>query len=172
MEAGEQRTPKGAQERDGGWVMRADEATLAVVAHGLLRSVTIVQGGIETVRRRWSVLDEETRDEILRAAMDHAVLIGASLQDLVRGMCPDNVPSTDEVELSLDEEAPRRAPPSWVPMYANCPRCRYRGVYVVPGRALIRCRYCRSVADLAVGECATAVEHPEQFVGRLLHASR
>src|SRR5947207_2941363 len=77
---------------DSEWVVRADEATLAVVAHGLLRSITVVQGGVETLRRRWDLLDACTRDEIMQAVMDHAVLIGASLQDLVRGMASTDIP--------------------------------------------------------------------------------
>src|SRR5437763_7534750 len=149
------------------WVVRADEATLAVVAHGLLRSITVVQGGVETLRRRWDSLETCTRNEIMQAVMDHAVLIGASLQDLVRGMPLTDVPSTDNGDAS-----PARAAPSWVPTYANCPRCRYRGVYVVSGRWLIRCRYCRAMAGLAEGECAEASEHPERFVTRLVEAYR
>ena len=133
------------------WVVRADEAT-----------ITVVQGGVETLRRRWDLLDPCTRDEIMQAVMDHAVLIGASLQDLVRGMANAEVPSTDN-----GSTAPARAAPSWVPTYANCPRCRYRGVYVVSGRSLIRCRYCRAMGELAVTECAEASEHPERFVSRL-----
>ena len=149
------------------WVVRADEATLAVVAHGLLRSVTVVQGGVETLRRRWDCLDECTREEIMQAVMDHAVLIGASLQDLVRGLACADVPSTDD-----GDTPPARAAPSWVPTYANCPRCRYRGVYVVSGRPLIRCRYCRVMAELAESECAEASEHPERFTARLGDQSR
>jgi hypothetical protein len=163
-------------------VLRADEATLSVVAHGLLRSVTVVQGGVETLRLRWDCLDDDARDEIMQAVMDHAVLIGASLQDLVRGMGCGEIPSTDEMQLwderprSLDltasparddSAAPRRTRPHWVPTYAHCPRCRYRGVYVVAGRALIRCRYCRAIGDLTEEECAVAAEHPERFLTRL-----
>jgi hypothetical protein len=163
-------------------VLRADEATLSVVAHGLLRSVTVVQGGVETLRLRWDVLDNEAREEIMQAVMDHAVLIGASLQDLVRGMGCGEIPSTDDLALwdettpTLDltsEPAPvanrsaRRTRPHWVPTYAHCPRCRYRGVYVVAGRSLIRCRYCRAIADLTEDECAVAAEHPERFITRL-----
>jgi hypothetical protein len=167
------------------WVLRADEATLSVVAHGLLRSVTVVQGGVETLRLRWDVLDDEAREEIMQAVMDHAVLIGASLQDLVRGMGCGEIPSTDDMVLwdrpkpTVDltsERAPdanghdgraRRSRPQWVPTYAHCPRCRYRGVYVVSGRSLIRCRYCRAIGDLTEDECAVAAEHPEQFLTRL-----
>jgi len=154
--------PRRSDESRADWVVRADEATLAVVAHGLLRSITVVQGGVETLRRRWDLLAPCTRDEIMQAVMDHAVLIGASLQDLVRGMANAEVPSTDN-----GSTAPARAAPSWVPTYANCPRCRYRGVYVVSGRSLIRCRYCRAMGELAVTECAEASEHPERFVSRL-----
>src|SRR5437763_17027217 len=89
-------------ERRSDWVWRADEATLAVVAHGLLRSVTVVQGGVETLRLRWATLDDAVRDEILSAVMDHAVLIGASLQDLVRGITDAHVPSTNEIGLAED----------------------------------------------------------------------
>ncbi|MCU1451049.1 MAG: hypothetical protein JWP02_3219 [Acidimicrobiales bacterium] len=164
------------------WVLRADEATLSVVAHGLLRSVTVVQGGVETLRLRWDVLDDASREEIMQAVMDHAVLIGASLQDLVRGMRCAEVPSTDDMALwdqatpTVDltsETAPvpdggtRRTRPHWVPTYAHCPRCRYRGVYVVAGRSLIRCRYCRAIADLTEDECAVAADHPERFIARL-----
>ena len=170
------------EDRRFGWGRRVDEATLSVVAHGLLRSVTVVQGGVETLCLRWEALDDESRQAIMQAVMDHAVLIGASLQDLVRGITSGEIPSSDDVErwhepkatldLTSAAKAPnsngsRRTGPNWVPTYAHCPRCRYRGVYVVPGRALIRCRYCRSLGDLAPDECATATEHPERFVTRL-----
>jgi len=162
MGVAETGAPRRSDESSTAWTARADDATLAVVAHGLLRSITVVQGGVETLRRRWDLLDPCTRDEIMQAVMDHAVLIGASLQDLVRGMACTEIPSTDR-----GDTAPMRAAPSWVPTYANCPRCRYRGVYVVSGRSLIRCRYCRAMGELADAECAEASEHPERFVGRL-----
>jgi hypothetical protein len=41
-------------------------------------------------------------------------------------------------------------------------------VYVVGGRPLIRCRYCRVVATLAESECRDATEHPERYTDRLL----
>ena len=159
----------------------ADGTTVSVVAHGLLRSVTVVQGGVETLLLRWRALDERARDEILRAVLEHAVLIGASLQDLMHDKTSE-VPSTDEVEPWLranrtegavgegsvhEQSVGRRSNPAWVPTYALCPRCRYRGVYVVVGRNLIRCRYCRAVASLAEHECAEAALHPEDYCTRL-----
>jgi hypothetical protein len=167
-------------DRRSGWGRRVDEATLSVVAHGLLRSVTVVQGGVETLCLRWRALDDGAREAIMHAVMDHADLIGASLQDLVRGITCGEIPSSDEVALwdepmaTLDltaapprSENSRRTRPNWVPTYAHCPRCRYRGVYVVTGRPLIRCRYCRAIADLADDECDAAAAHPERFLARL-----
>jgi hypothetical protein len=156
----------------------ADETTVSVVAHGLLRSVTVVQGGVETLLLRWRALDERARDEILRAVLEHAVLIGGSLQDLMHDKTSD-VPSTEVVEpwlranrtrgaVGTDEgHAEPAASRRTNPTYALCPRCRYRGVYVVVGRNLIRCRYCRAVANLAPNECDEAALHPEEFTTRL-----
>jgi hypothetical protein len=64
------------------------DATLAVVAHSLLGSMTVIIGSLKTIERRWDTLDDAHRTELLAAAREQALHVGGVLGDLARGLPP------------------------------------------------------------------------------------
>jgi hypothetical protein len=64
------------------------DATLAVVAHSLLGSMTVIIGSLKTVERLWDTLDDARRTELLAAAREQALHVGGVLGDLARGLPP------------------------------------------------------------------------------------
>jgi len=74
-----------------------DDAMLAVVAHGLLNSVTILQGTADMIS---GSLDERSSEEV-RTGLDriqrHAALLGGVLQDLMRGLPHEAIMALDEL---------------------------------------------------------------------------
>ena len=69
-----------------GWL---DDATMAVVAHGLLGSMSLVLGHTALVRERWDDLPAEQRDAALRTVLSQATFVAEVLKDLARGLPPD-----------------------------------------------------------------------------------
>ena len=60
------------------------DATFAVVAHGLLQSVTVIRGAAATLRERWADLPEVERDRLLEKLDSQAAYVGEVLFDLVQ----------------------------------------------------------------------------------------
>ena len=69
-----------------GWL---DDATMAVVAHGLLGSMSLVLGHTALVRERWDDLSADHRDAALRTVVNQATFVVEVLKDLARGLPPD-----------------------------------------------------------------------------------
>lgn len=65
------------------------DATMAVIAHSLLASMTVVSSGIATVVQRGDRLSPEQSTEILTRALDQSRFVSEILSDLVRGLPPD-----------------------------------------------------------------------------------
>ena len=63
-----------------------DEATLAVIIHGLLTSVSVISGGAITLRDSWDQLTEPDRKKVLGLVIGQAGHVGGVLQDLLRGL--------------------------------------------------------------------------------------
>ena len=66
-----------------------DDATMAVVAHGLLGSMSLVLGHTALLRERWDDLPMEQRDAALRTVQSQATFVVEVLKDLARGLPPD-----------------------------------------------------------------------------------
>ena len=63
-----------------------DDALMAVMAHGLLTSMSVVTGSIGLLRDAWEDIDPAERDALLAKAEEQALHVGAVLTDLVRGL--------------------------------------------------------------------------------------
>jgi signal transduction histidine kinase len=74
-----------------------DDALVAVMAHGLLTSMTVVTGSIGLLREAWDELDPVEREAVLAKAEEQALHVGAVLNDLVRGLPPEALRLLDEL---------------------------------------------------------------------------
>jgi len=63
-----------------------DEATLAVIIHGLLTSLSVINGGAITLRDSWDHLTEADRVKVLDLVIGQASHVGGVLHDLMRGL--------------------------------------------------------------------------------------
>jgi hypothetical protein len=64
------------------------EATIAVVAHSLLGSMTVIIGALKTVERRGDSLSDEVRLELMTSAKQQSLHVAGVLGDLARGLPP------------------------------------------------------------------------------------
>ena len=63
-----------------------DDATLAVIAHGLLNSVSAIQMGAHALREGWDRMSEKQRADVLGVVADQAAHVRGVLQDMIRGL--------------------------------------------------------------------------------------
>jgi mono/diheme cytochrome c family protein len=63
-----------------------DDAAMAVIAHGLLNSVSAIQMGAYALKESWEQLSEEQRLQILDIVADQAGHVRGILQDMIRGL--------------------------------------------------------------------------------------
>src|SRR3954454_13138781 len=78
------------------------EALTAVVAHGLLTSMSVVSAGIQTVQDRWSELLPSEREHLLDRALAHAAYVSEGLKAMSKGL-------TEGAVVELDSSRPRRS---------------------------------------------------------------
>lgn len=64
----------------------SDASINAVAAHGMLHSLTVAKGAVETVRQHWAQLDDETRTRLLSRAEEHLSFLADSFGDMIRGI--------------------------------------------------------------------------------------
>ncbi len=81
---------------------RPDDAALAVLAHGLLNSVSAIQMGAHALRSSWSDMAEDQRAQILDIVADQAAHVRGILQDLIRGLPVEVIRALN----TLDRPAP------------------------------------------------------------------
>ena len=74
-----------------------DEATLAVVAHGLLGAVGVIQGAATMLIGRSDSLPPAKQLDLLEMIEEQAALLGGVLQDMVRGLPPGLVAGLEQV---------------------------------------------------------------------------
>jgi K+-sensing histidine kinase KdpD len=65
-----------------------DDATIAVIAHGLLGAVGVIQGAATMLLGRRETLPVDKQVELLEMIEEQTGLLGGVLQDLVRGLPP------------------------------------------------------------------------------------
>ena len=81
-----------------------DDALLAVVAHSLLGSMSVVVGAVETVEQHWDRLGEDTRTQLLKDASVQARYVSDVLRDLLRGLPPEVIAVLDSLERRDDTD--------------------------------------------------------------------
>ena len=72
------------------WVVRADDATWAVVGHALLGSVSVIRAAGEALLDGWDEVSAEERQEMLQMVLDQSDHMGGVLHDVMRGL-PEQV---------------------------------------------------------------------------------
>jgi len=80
-----------------------DATVFAVVAHGLLNSLSVIQGVAEMMDATHETASPEKMHSWLRAIDKHASLIRQILQDLVHGLPDEAVVALDQLD-----DGPRR----------------------------------------------------------------
>jgi len=65
---------------------RPVDATVAVLAHGLLNSMAIITGAATTLKDAWDALDASRRESLLRMITDQSTHVTEMLADMVRGL--------------------------------------------------------------------------------------
>ncbi|HET6809755.1 MAG TPA: hypothetical protein VFH50_01950 [Acidimicrobiales bacterium] len=74
-----------------------DDATLAVIAHGLLNSVSAIQMGAHALREGWDRMSEKQRADVLGVVADQAAHVRGVLQDMIRGLPPEVIRVLNEL---------------------------------------------------------------------------
>jgi hypothetical protein len=60
--------------------------TVAVTAHGLLTSMTVVSAGARTLWEHWADLAPEKRDVLFERVLSHASAVTEGLRELIQGL--------------------------------------------------------------------------------------
>ena len=68
-----------------------DDDLLAVVAHSLLNSMSVISGNAETLLEHWDRVDTTTREEFLERIVTQSTHVVGVLTDLVRSGRPELV---------------------------------------------------------------------------------
>lgn len=77
--------------------VQPDEATIAVVAHGLLGAVGVIQGAATMLLGRFDRLPQAKRVELLEMIEEQSGLLGGVLHDMVRGFPADLLSGLESV---------------------------------------------------------------------------
>lgn len=88
-----------------------DDDLLAVVAHSLLNSMSVISGSAETLAEHWERIAPETRLDFLQRIVTQSAHVVGVLTDLVRSGRPELVEALEQLEhpAAVSEE-PSRAP--------------------------------------------------------------
>ena len=68
------------------WAAGEADATMAVIAHGLLNSVSAIQMGAYALKESWTQMTDEQREQVLNIVADQAAHVRGILQDMIRGL--------------------------------------------------------------------------------------
>jgi K+-sensing histidine kinase KdpD len=75
-----------------------DDDLLAVVAHSLLNSMSVITGNALTLDEHWLRIDETTRRELLQRIVTQSTHVSGVLTDLVRSGNPELVAALEELQ--------------------------------------------------------------------------
>lgn len=78
------------------------DAAMAVIAHGLLNSVSAIQMGAFALKESWAQMSEEQRDQILGIVADQAGHVRGILQDMIRGLPSEVIRALNGLEREQD----------------------------------------------------------------------
>lgn len=88
------------------------EAMLAVVAHGLLNTASVVAIGIDTLRASWAQMTEQQRATLLDTLSGQARTIVSVIEDMMRALpqrALDGLQAIREVQLDVPRTTEGRA---------------------------------------------------------------
>jgi hypothetical protein len=88
------------------WLAGEGDATMAVIAHGLLNSVSAIQMGAFALTESWAQLTEEQRVQILDIVSDQAGHIRGILQDMIRGLPSEVIRALNGLEHRPEDAEP------------------------------------------------------------------
>jgi len=86
-----------AQEPEGAEALAEDDATLAVIAHGLLNSISAIQMGAHALQEGWDRMTQKQRQDVLGVVADQAAHVRGVLQDMIRGLPPEVIRVLNEL---------------------------------------------------------------------------
>ena len=75
-----------------------DDDLLAVVAHSLLNSMSVISGSAETLAEHWERIDAPTRLEFLERIVTQSSHVVGVLTDLVRSGRPELVEALERLQ--------------------------------------------------------------------------
>jgi len=81
-----------------------DAAAAAVIAHGLLNSVSAIQMGAHALREGWNLMTDEQREEILAVLSDQASHVRGVLQDMIRGLPAEVIRALNSLDIRERKE--------------------------------------------------------------------
>jgi K+-sensing histidine kinase KdpD len=79
-----------------------DNDLLAVVAHSLLNSMSVISGNAETLADHWDRIDAATRADLLDRIMTQSSHVVGVLTDLVRSGRPELVEALEHLQRPPD----------------------------------------------------------------------
>jgi K+-sensing histidine kinase KdpD len=79
-----------------------DNDLLAVVAHSLLNSMSVISGNAETLADHWERIDAATRADLLDRIMTQSSHVVGVLTDLVRSGRPELVEALEHLQRPPD----------------------------------------------------------------------
>ena len=88
------------------WLTGESDATMAVIAHGLLNSVSAIQMGAFALKESWQQLSDEQRVQILDIVSDQAGHIRGILQDMIRGLPSEVIRALNGLENRPEDAEP------------------------------------------------------------------
>lgn len=71
---------------------------LAVMAHSLLNSMSVIGGAAETIKLHWERFDDTVKLELLDKILQQSAHVSAVLSDLVRSGSPEVVHALNELK--------------------------------------------------------------------------
>jgi hypothetical protein len=86
-----------------------DGGAAALVAHGLLTSMSVVSSGVMTVWEHWADLPVEKRDYLFERILAHSTFVTEVLRDLTQGL-PEGVAAELAALERLRPAPPRKSP--------------------------------------------------------------
>lgn len=79
-----------------------DDDLLAVVAHSLLNSMSVISGNAETLAEHWDRISADTRLEFLDRIVTQSAHVVGVLTDLVRSGRPELVEALERLQTDTD----------------------------------------------------------------------
>ena len=78
-----------------------DDDLLAVVAHSLLNSMSVIAGNADTLAQHWERIDSDLRAQLLQRIVTQSAHVSGVLTDLVRSGRPELVQALENLNGEL-----------------------------------------------------------------------